>query len=89
MKAFGAYVAAAAEVSVTDNGSKVKVHQIVAATDTGYVVNPAQVDRQVAGSFVYGLSALFMQECTVKDGRIIESNFDGYDSMRIPQMLRV
>ena len=30
-----------------------------AATDPGYAVNPAQIDRQVAGSFVYGLSALF------------------------------
>jgi isoquinoline 1-oxidoreductase beta subunit len=89
MKAFGAYVAAAAEISVQDNGAKVKVHRIVAATDPGYIVNPAQVDRQVAGSFVYGLSALFMQECTVKDGRIVETNFDTYDSMRIAQMPKV
>ena len=66
MKAFNAYVAAAAEVSVT--GDKIKVHRIVAATDPTYAVNPAQIDRQVAGSFVYGLSALFYQECTVKDG---------------------
>ena len=29
------------------------------ATDPGYAVNPAQIERQVAGSFVYGLSALF------------------------------
>ena len=58
MKAFNAYVAAAAEVSVT-GGNKIKVHRIVAATDPTYAVNPAQIDRQVAGSFVYGLSALF------------------------------
>jgi isoquinoline 1-oxidoreductase beta subunit len=89
MKAFNSYVAAAAEVSVQDNGSKVKIHRIVAATDPTYAVNPAQIDRQVAGSFVYGLSALFMQECTVKDGRIVETNFDTYDSMRIAQMPQV
>ena len=89
MKAFGAYVAAVAEISVAENGSQVKVHRIIAATDPGYVVNPAQVDRQVAGSFVYGLSGLFMQECTVKDGRIVETNFDSYDSMRIAQMPHV
>ena len=65
-KAFGSYVAAAAEVSVS--GNKVKMHRIVAATDPGYAVNPAQIERQIAGSFVYGLSALFYQECTVKDG---------------------
>ncbi|MDO8397961.1 MAG: molybdopterin-dependent oxidoreductase [Bradyrhizobium sp.] len=88
MKAFAAYVAAAAEISVTD-GNKIKVHRIVAATDPIYAVNPAQIDRQVAGSFVYGLSALFLQECTVKDGRIVETNFDTYDSMRIAQMPKV
>jgi isoquinoline 1-oxidoreductase beta subunit len=88
MKAFNAFVAAAAEISVTD-GNKVKVHRIVAATDPTYAVNPAQIDRQVAGSFVYGLSALFMQECTVKDGRMVELNFDTYNSMRIAQMPKV
>jgi isoquinoline 1-oxidoreductase subunit beta len=89
MRSFGSFVAAAAEVSVEGNGNRVKVHRIVAATDPGYVVNPAQVERQIAGSFVYGLSAAFMQECTVKDGRMVEENFDTYDSMRIAQMPKV
>jgi isoquinoline 1-oxidoreductase beta subunit len=88
MMAFGSYVAACAEVSVTD-GTKVKIHRIVAATDCGYAVNPAQIERQVSGSFVYGLSALFMEECTVKDGRIEQTNFHNYDSMRIAQMPKV
>jgi isoquinoline 1-oxidoreductase beta subunit len=87
-RAFGSYVAACAEVSVKD-GNKVKVHKIVAATDTGYAVNPAQIERQIAGSFVYGLSALFMQECTVKDGKIEQENFNTYNSMRIAQMPKV
>ena len=87
-RAFGSYVAAVAEISVTD-GNKIKVHKIVAATDTGYAVNPAQIERQIAGSFVYGLSALFSQECTVKDGSIQQTNFHEYDSMRIAQMPKV
>ncbi|MBM3527342.1 MAG: xanthine dehydrogenase family protein molybdopterin-binding subunit [Alphaproteobacteria bacterium] len=88
MKAFNAYVAAAAEISVT-GGNKLKVHRIVAATDPTYAVNPAQIDRQVSGSFVYGLSAMAWQECSVKDGRIAELNFDTYNSMRIAQMPKV
>jgi len=88
MKAFDSFVAAACEISVKD-GNKVKVHRIVAATDPGYAVNPAQIERQIAGSFVYGLSALFFQECTVKDGRIEQSNFHQYNSMRIAQMPKV
>ena len=88
MMSFNSYVAACAEVSVT-GGNKVKVHRIVAATDPGYAVNPAQIERQIAGSFVYGLSALFMEECTVKAGQIEQTNFHSYDSMRIAQMPKV
>jgi isoquinoline 1-oxidoreductase beta subunit len=88
LKAFNSYVAGAAEISVS-GGNKVKVHRIVGATDPGYAVNPAQIDRQVAGSFVYGLSALFLQECTVKDGQIEQTNFHDYNSMRIAQMPKV
>lgn len=85
---FGSYVAAAAEISVSD-GNKIKVHRIVAATDPGYAVNPAQIDRQVAGSFVYGLTGLFYGGCTVKDGAIEQTNFDTYNSMRINEMPKV
>ena len=88
MMAFGSYVAACAEISVKD-GNKVDIHRIICATDPGYAVNPAQIERQIAGSFVYGLSALFMEECTVKDGRIEQTNFHNYDSMRIAQMPKV
>jgi isoquinoline 1-oxidoreductase beta subunit len=85
---YGSYVAGAAEISVTD-GNKIKVIRIVAATDPGYAVNPAQIERQIAGSFVYGLTGLFYGGCTVKDGRIEQTNFDTYNSMRIGEMPKV
>ncbi len=88
MKAFNSFVAACAEVSVSSD-NKVKVHRIVAATDPGYAVNPAQIERQIAGSFVYGLSALFEQECTVKNGRMEQENFNAYGCMKIAQMPKV
>ena len=84
---YGSYVAACAEVSV--DGNKVKIHRIVGVTDPGYAVNPAQIERQVAGSFVWGLTALFLGECTVKDGRIEQQNFDSYEMMRLAQMPKV
>ena len=85
---YGSYVAACAEVSVSAK-NEVKIHRIVAATDCGHAVNPAQIERQIAGSFVYGLSALFYQECTIKDGRVEQTNFDSYDVMRISEMPKV
>jgi isoquinoline 1-oxidoreductase beta subunit len=86
--AFASHIAACAEVSVSDDG-KVKVHRIVAATDCGYAVNPQQIEAQIEGSFVYGLSAALFGECTVKGGRIEQQNFDTYRVMTIAEMPEV
>lgn len=85
---FGSYVAACAEVSVSADGA-LTVHRIVAATDPGHAVNPQQIEAQVEGSFVYGLSAALYGECTVKDGRIQQTNFDSYPVLRLKDMPRV
>lgn len=82
---FGSYVAACAEVSVSSDGV-LKIHRIVASTDPGHVVNPQQVEAQVEGSFVYGLSAALYGECTVKGGRMEQENFDSYRVMRMDEM---
>jgi isoquinoline 1-oxidoreductase beta subunit len=82
---FGSYVAACAEVSVAPDGT-LKMHRIVAATDCGHAVNPQQIAAQVEGSFVYGLSAMLYGECTVKDGRIEQRNFDTYQMMKLAEM---
>ena len=82
---FGSYVAAVAEVSVSDDG-QLKIHRIVAATDPGHAVNPAQIERQVEGSFVYGLSAALYGEITIKDGRVEQENFDSYEVMKLEAM---
>ena len=85
---FGSYVAACAEVSVSPKG-ELTVHRIVAATDSGHAVNPQQIEAQIEGSFVYGLSAALYGECTVKDGAIEQKNFDTYPVMRMDRMPKV
>ncbi|MES2510575.1 MAG: molybdopterin cofactor-binding domain-containing protein [Pseudomonadota bacterium] len=85
---FGSYVAAVAQVSVADDG-KLKVHRIVAATDCGYAVNPQQIEAQVEGSFVYGLSGALYGECTVKDGKIEQENFNTYQVLKMDEMPKV
>ena len=82
---FGSYVAACAEVSVSPDGT-VKVHRIVAATDSGHAVNPQQIEAQVEGSFAYGLSAMLYGECTVKDGKMEQENFSNYNVVRMNEM---
>jgi isoquinoline 1-oxidoreductase beta subunit len=78
-------VAACAELSASDSG-ELKIHRIVAATDSGYAVNPQQIEAQVEGSFGYGLSAALYGECTVKDGRIEQTNFSNHPVLRMSAM---
>ena len=85
---YGAYSAATAEVSVDARG-KLKVHRMVLALDCGTAVNPGQIAAQVEGSVAYGLTATLYGQCTVKNGRMVESNFDSYEIMRLAEMPKV
>ena len=82
---YGSYVAACAEVSVSKAGV-LKIHRIIAATDPGHAVNPQQIEAQVEGSFVYGLSAALFGECTVKDGQMEQDNFHTYPVFKMVDM---
>ena len=84
---YGSYIAAAAEISLSDKG-RVTVHRLVMGTDSGYVVNPDQVDAQVVGSVAYGLSATFFEEITLKNGAVEQENLDSYEIMRMADFPR-
>ena len=58
-------------------------------TDCGYAVNPDQIEAQVQGSVAYGLGATMYQKMTVKDGRVVEENFDTYESMRMEDFPKI
>jgi isoquinoline 1-oxidoreductase subunit beta len=83
---FGSYTAMVAEVSVNDG--KIKVHRVVFAIDSGYVVNPDQCRAQAEGNVIYCLGQ-FVQGHTIKDGRIAESNFHDYPLPHIGEMPKV
>jgi isoquinoline 1-oxidoreductase beta subunit len=78
---FGSYFAEVAEVTV--KGNEFKIDRIVAAVDCGQIVNPESVRSQTEGAIVYGLSAALKNEITIKDGAVEQTNFDGYDPIRI------
>ena len=62
---------------------------MVLALNCGHAVNPDQIAAQVEGSVAYGLSAAFYGELTVKDGRMVETNFDSYEILRLAEMPKV
>ena len=85
---YGSYSAAVAEVSVSDRG-QLKVHRTVLALNCGHAVNPDQIAAQVEGSVAYGLTATLYGECSVENGRMVESNFHNYPIMRLAEMPKV
>ena len=85
---YGSYSAAVAEVSVNDRG-QLKVQRMVLALDCGHAVNPDQIAAQVEGSVAYGLTATLYGECRVRDGRMMDLNFDTYQIMRLAEMPKV
>src|SRR5262249_20818218 len=78
------YTAQVAEVEVSGSG-EVRVHRIVAAVDCGKFVNRSGVETQVQGAILFALSATFLQEITVENGRVVQSNFDDFPVLRMRQ----
>ncbi|PYP77605.1 MAG: twin-arginine translocation pathway signal protein [Gemmatimonadetes bacterium] len=74
-----------AEVSV-DSGGVVHVHRVVCAVDCGPVVNVGQIEAQMQGGIVYGLTAALYGEITIDHGRVTQGNFIDYPMMRINEM---
>jgi len=84
-ESFASYVAEVAEVSVSPEG-KVKVHRVVCAVDCGTVVNPDIVVAQMESAIVFGISAALSGEITIKDGRVVQANFNDYPVLRMNEM---
>lgn len=80
-QSFGSIVAQVAEVSVA--GKEIRVHRVVCAIDCGLVVNPNLVAQQVESGVVFGLSAALDGEITIKDGRVVQTNFHDF---QVPRM---
>ncbi len=79
---FGSYIAHVAEVSV-DNDGNVRVHRMVCAVDPGLAVNPDGVKAMVEGGTNYALTQVLQGEITIKDTSVEQSNFDGYQVLRM------
>ncbi|MBI5921369.1 MAG: xanthine dehydrogenase family protein molybdopterin-binding subunit [Betaproteobacteria bacterium] len=88
VEGFGSYAAIVAEVSVSAKGEP-KVLRIVLAIDSGYVVNPDTCRAQAESNVAFGLSSMLYQQNTVKDGRIVESNFHDFPLLGMSEMPKV
>ncbi len=79
---FGSYLAHVAEVSVEKDGT-LHVRRVVSAVDCGTAVNPGGVRAMIEGAINFALTPVLSGEITIKDGAVEQSNFDGYQVLRM------
>ena len=84
----GSWVAQVAEVTVKEDGSY-KVERVVCAIDCGLAVNPDIVAAQMEGSIGFALGQVLDEEITLKDGAVVQSNFNDYSILRLADMPKV
>jgi len=83
-EAFGSIVGEVAEISLT--GKNIKVEKVYCVIDCGKVVNPRIIESQMQSGIVYGLTAALYGEITVKEGKIVQSNFPNYPMVMMNTM---
>lgn len=78
---FGTPVAEAIEVQ--DTGSGIKITNCWIAVDPGIALDPGNIEAQMVGGAIYGLSAAAYGEITFADGEVEQFNFPDYDALRM------
>lgn len=80
---FGVPTAQVIEVAATEGG--IRLVNAYAAVDVGIALDPRNIEAQVQGGMVYGLTAAMMGGIEMEGGRVVQTNFHDYDALRIGQ----
>jgi isoquinoline 1-oxidoreductase beta subunit len=86
-ESFGSIVGEVAEISLT--GKDIKVEKVWCVIDCGKIVNPKIIESQMQSGIVYGLTAALYGEISVKEGKIVQSNFPNYEMVMMNTMPHV
>jgi CO/xanthine dehydrogenase Mo-binding subunit len=76
---FGSYCA----IVIDASADPLRVHRAVVAIDCGRVVNPQLVAAQAESAVIFGLSACLRQQITFAAGRVQQTSFGSYPSLRM------
>ena len=85
----GTYATLAVEVEVDRASGRVKVERVVCAQDMGVVVNPEGATMQVEGCITMGLGYVLSEEVRIRDGKVLDDNFDTYQIPRFSWLPRI
>jgi len=83
-EAFDAVMAQVVELEV-DASKTVRLRKIVTVADPGRVFDPGIAVSNLEGGVVFGLTSAMKSEITFSSGRVEQTNFDGYDMVRLAE----
>ncbi|WP_247878355.1 molybdopterin cofactor-binding domain-containing protein [Azospirillum sp. TSO22-1] len=81
-RSFVSYAAVVVEAAVGADGA-LTIPRVDIAFDCGPVINPDRVRSQLEGAVIQGIGLATVGEISFKNGRTEQTNFDGYELMRI------
>jgi CDGSH-type Zn-finger protein len=79
---FRSYSALVVEFSLDDRG-RVLVERITIVVDPGTLVAPDLAKAQLQSGLIFGLSAALGAQITLREGEVVQQNFDGYPILRM------
>ena len=82
-RSFLTYVAIVTEVQV--EGSRLKIPNMHICVDAGQTFHEDRVHSQLEGACVFGTSLAMLSEISVKEGKVVQSNFHNYRVARLSE----
>ena len=86
---FGSNIAMAIELAPSTVAGTVKIVSIFAAVDCGLAVNPSQVETQIQGGIIQGLSAALWGQTTFSNGAASSRNFSNTRLLRMSEVPQI
>jgi len=78
--------AGVAELSIDRQSGQIQVHRFWAAVDPGIAIHPNNLQAQIEGGIIYGLSGLLKERVTIVKGEIEQNNFYDYEVLRMNEI---
>jgi len=70
-------------VEVVQEGSAIRIARAWIACDVGLALDPGNIEAQMVGGMIHGLSAAAHEEITFEGGTVQQQNYTDYDMLRM------
>ncbi len=84
----GSVVAQIVELEVSAQRAVI-LHRVYCVVDCGVAFNPDAVVAQMEGGIIFGLTGALLGEISLKDGAVVQKNFDSYPLLTLAQTPKI